>query len=78
MVEEMIKERIAQLEAPAKAAKAAVVALQQQQESETRLAQKIAYAIEPQEPAAGPSTTMIVLILGGLAAAWWIMKGKKR
>lgn len=73
MVEEMIKERIGQLEAPARAIEAAHL----QQESETRFAQKIAYAIGPQEPTS-MSATSLLLIAGGLGAAWWILKGKKR
>jgi len=74
VVKAMVTERIAMLEAPAKAAAAAAQALQMQQESESRLARKIATAVGP---AGGPSTSTILLILGGLGVAWWFMKGRK-
>lgn len=71
-VEAMIAERIAMLDAPARAAAAAKEKLA----AEARFASTIAAAVRP--PTGEISTSMILLIGGGLAAAWFVMKGKKR
>ncbi len=82
IVEAMKKERLAQIEAPARAAQAAAQAL----EAETRFAQTIARAIAPRSNMAAarasapplPMSTNSLVIAGlALGGLWLLMKGKK-